>query len=1026
MDINKSRKGISVCASANEVDEAVRQERHKWKIFRIQQVREQARQEARRIRESVRDKELQMVRDLRQELNDQWQAEKENEVQQLQQEYKESLEALGEAHEVAKQQPNASEVLNQLARCNQQKAKRRGQEAQKVQTDQQLQQQHEKTKLLKQRQDVLNREKLRANLIANLPTPEAFKKKTYVVEKKTPAVQFHEAGTFTTTTYVPKNVIIEKEVNSTKPNAKQAAVVEEMAQAVLAEAKCKAAEEEDRKREKRGNEALSRERLRRMYQQLMRQLDQAQRDHQLSSYLKGADSLSIYETEETRLKHHAKLQRLMEKAVGKVLQEEDALQAEDVSSDDTQPAVESSGLSEVTDTSSVMSAQKTSSKKVKDLKSLLDQIKKRRNEILQGVYSSVPEEEEASEKEVIDEAEDKYMRQYTRQEEVESDAQYLQTQITAQDDDDGGMTPNGEDHQQQDQQYGGSKRRGEEKDIHMAATIPVHLLPGTHDGKSICTSKRIVTELPSTKSSLEKSGSDDIERQVNIDEDVSTVGAQTSADEYSRLPSPIVYSLPRDKDLVSSISSGTSSTDYLCPPSSLPFRIPLAKKTMDSLRETQPQRQYVSSRPISKEHEDIHLADTVPVHLLPTHHYNGSTDSSQRFASQLSTLSSNQESSSDDIEIKIKIRGDGSTLKTITPSEDEVPEPVSFIADHEHPMEYSYSGTSSTEYISPPSSLPARNIQTSQLNENLRKIQQQRHKIQHIIDSKSDRSTRQTSLQKSISPSVYYEKLKGEGIGKRPLKKKEKFEMQKKEVLNYYMKKLLQMKGGELKNISASTVEGSGFNVSSLSSFLESLQREKGPSVFNTSSSDSPLSSAHESSIDSNSFSSYYDIDEIPVKLSSHSSSDSIYSYDKGTDTHSNPSERYRIQQSSALTQSYDDESRKPEHPVYSQSNASLNSNIAKPFPHSSVSLGSQSDESNSGIISGGPTDLRRELQVLDSIKNLEQLKKELMNLQHQVFEENLSATKPDSSNSSLSNRSEATYPTVSSDVRQPRKVTFG
>lgn len=59
--------------------------------------------------------------------------------------------------------------------------------------------------------------------------------------------------------------------------------------AAKAEAELQEAEEEAQKREQRGKEALARERLNRRYIELMEKLQQAQQDHQLSSYMRGAD-----------------------------------------------------------------------------------------------------------------------------------------------------------------------------------------------------------------------------------------------------------------------------------------------------------------------------------------------------------------------------------------------------------------------------------------------------------------------------------------------------------------------------------------------------------------------------------------------------------------------------------------------------------------------------------------------------------------------------------------------------------------
>lgn len=74
-----------------------------------------------------------------------------------------------------------------------------------------------------------------------------------------------------------------------QPNAREMARREAEELAARAEAEFQAAEEEEQKREQRGKEALARERLNRRYIELMEKLQQAQQDHQLSSYMKGAD-----------------------------------------------------------------------------------------------------------------------------------------------------------------------------------------------------------------------------------------------------------------------------------------------------------------------------------------------------------------------------------------------------------------------------------------------------------------------------------------------------------------------------------------------------------------------------------------------------------------------------------------------------------------------------------------------------------------------------------------------------------------
>nr|XP_045621006.1 uncharacterized protein LOC123772101 isoform X1 [Procambarus clarkii] len=966
----------SLRVSPNELERAVQEERNKWKIFRIQQVREQAKEEAKRIREAVHNKESQMVQDLRKELYCRWQAEKGNQVQKLQQEYKESLQALGQAHKLANEQPDVSEVLAQRAQFNQQKALKRGGEAGKAHREQRLQQEHGKNKLLKQRQDALNWEKLRASRIASLPTPKAYKKKMCVHEKKVPTVQFYEAGTLTTTSYVPKNVIIEKELKSTKPNAKQVAVAEEMARLAGEEAKRQEAEEETRKGEQRGREALDRERLCRMYEQLMSQLDQAQHDHQLSSYLKGTD-LSVYETEEAKLNHQASLQRQMEKAVENVLQEDTSLS--DVRHDSIRLAADPSGLIDG-DTSRV-SFDQSSYAKVQDLKSLLDRIRQQRRDTLRDIYGFVPEEEESEEDvdkkdNIVDEHEIGQPRKGVGLDDDED----ARKEIDSQDKEAVNIEGSGP----QIDKYRKSRMDVEiDGDIHMAETVPADLLPGYHDGKITNIYKPLFQEV----------SSGDTEITIDISGDGST---QISDNEQLRPMTPMVQSTPKDPVEYSSSESG--STDFRRLPSSLISRKAPVQVTKDSLSKTQPQRQYLSSRPLSKDDQDIHMAETVPFDFLQKKYDGKNTIKSSKSVSQPSSF---QESSSDDIEIKIKIIGNGSTLKTITPS-GETSVSGSSSADH------SISGTRSTVYISPPSSLPKTKVPNLELQDNIRRIQEQRQSIQHMLDSLS-KPNEHSSLLKSASPSAYFEKMKEEGSGKRPLKRIDKFEMQKKQLLHYYLKKLLNMKGNELINISTSTVEGSGFSVDSLGTLLDAVQ-EKNKSVSSSEMSSTSVKEMSEVSYTS----SYKDIDDIPVKLSSVSSAESEYS-SNDMDTlfqASEPPEADRVQHTTAFAHSRDGSITGHEFPAYLQSSR-------ESVPCTPASLTSQSDESRSSSISTK--------SIQNELEKLSQLRKELLTHKN-IFQEFSSTKVPTASSQFHSSKPDVVdmTPTTFIDDKQEQKVTFG
>ncbi|KAK8745613.1 hypothetical protein OTU49_000291 [Cherax quadricarinatus] len=958
----------SLRVSGSELEQVVQQERNKWKIFRIQQVREQAKEEARRIRESVHSKKSQMIQDLRQDLYQQWQAEKENQVQELQKEYKESLQALGKAHELASQQPDVNEILAQRAHCNQEKAARRGDEAKKVHKQQQLQKNHEKNKLLKHRHDALNWEKLRAHRVANLPTPKALKKKTFVKEKEVPRVQYHEAGTFTTTSYHPKNVIIEKELMSAKPNAKQAAVAEEMARLASEDAKRKEAEEDNRKREQRGKEALTRERLCRMYQQLMSQLDQAQHDHQLSTYLTGTD-ISAYKTKESRLKHQASLQKQMEKAVEKILRD-DTSPTEVIYQDHIQLSSDSSGLLEVSDTSRVTSGQEDSGTEVQDMKSLLDRIRQQRRDILKSIYGVIPEEEEGSE-EVFgkdDKPFDEHKTELVRRG-VESDADHPQAEIISQHED---VVHSGDNSEEKYRYRKLRPHTAKDRDIHMAETVPVHLVTDYHD-------RRFISKEASAKHSIQDSNSGD--KEITVDErvDEGSVETQTSDDEHVIPLSPIIHPFTRDKFPAEQSGFETSSTEYLKPPSTLPS-------------ETQRQRQYINSTPFSRDDQDIHMAETVPVNLLPGYDDVRSTTIPKKNASQ---PTSSEESSLDDIIMKIKSDGHRSSLETFTPSEEESSKSLSFISAHllpdKHLIDYSNSGISTTDYISPPSSLPKTKVSGSSLDDDLRRIQQQRESIQHKLDLLSDTANQHSGQ------NAYFEKLKEEGSGKRPLRRKDKFEMQRKEIIHCYLRKLMHLKGPELENMSALTVEGSGFTLSSLNTLVDSLQ-EKDESVF-TVSSPNPSSSVRELA-ESNNNSSYKDIDDVPVKLSSLSSENKYSCSDEEENSLiSKPQQVDRLMHTLSVTHSKDESGRVNGFPGYLQLSR-------KTSPHIVLPLDSQYEESGSLLSSRSGNSIKKELQKLDH------LRKELIT---------------DTSSSFLSIGPEVmgTSPTTNSINKQDQKLSF-
>lgn len=76
------------------------------------QVREQAREEAQRVLSGVRRQESQIRQSMKQDLNLKWQAEKQKEIQELQQEYEDGTRAIGQAHKLAEQQVNNTSIFS--------------------------------------------------------------------------------------------------------------------------------------------------------------------------------------------------------------------------------------------------------------------------------------------------------------------------------------------------------------------------------------------------------------------------------------------------------------------------------------------------------------------------------------------------------------------------------------------------------------------------------------------------------------------------------------------------------------------------------------------------------------------------------------------------------------------------------------------------------------------------------------------------------------------------------------------------
>ena len=121
----------------------------------------------------------------------------------------------------------------------------------------------------------------------------------------------------------------------------------------------------------------------------------------------------------------------------------------------------------------------------------------------------------------------------------------------------------------------------------------------------------------------------------------------------------------------------------------------------------------------------------------------------------------------------------------------------------------------------------------------------------------SSSSGRDQPVSSSIQPiantpvRIYTEKVKQDGTGRRPLRRRDKFELQKKLVLQNYIKRLLDTKQCNVDQISQSTIDGSSIELSSVRVLNKLLENDESVSITNGSSDVFPSSAGQDSS-DSN------------------------------------------------------------------------------------------------------------------------------------------------------------------------------
>ncbi|XP_064159604.1 centrosomal protein of 295 kDa isoform X1 [Anguilla rostrata] len=261
--------------SPNEEAQLIKEEHERRRKLRLQQVREQERCIALQIRKEVqrrRDCELQNLAD---QLQEEWQRQQREKLQDLEKLYQDSLQTLGEGHRNAKENEPDLEAMAQKAEEQHERAAERHREALRVLKTQRLRQQEEQSRHIQARRKAMLVEKERAAKVASLPPPlpEPFEK---IEAKKPPPVKVSDVDNFTVTHFHMPETAVDREEDTAQPDARRAAEEEGRRLEDLGK------EEERERRERlakarlRGSHALRKEHLYQDRERLLQELEHMQ------------------------------------------------------------------------------------------------------------------------------------------------------------------------------------------------------------------------------------------------------------------------------------------------------------------------------------------------------------------------------------------------------------------------------------------------------------------------------------------------------------------------------------------------------------------------------------------------------------------------------------------------------------------------------------------------------------------------------------------------------------------------------
>ncbi|XP_062423318.1 centrosomal protein of 295 kDa isoform X4 [Rhea pennata] len=261
--------------SPNEETMLLKEEYERRRKLRLQQVREQEKYIALRIRQEVKQRREEQLHQLEKALRAEWQKAQDEKIKALEKLYLSSLRAVGEGHRQAKENEPDLEALAKQAEERKQRAEKRHRKALKEQKYQKEKLLREQARRVNARKHALDVERERAAKVASLPPPPPHPLENFEVQK-IPTVKVCSADDFYVTHYHLSEPYVNREMDREQADARLVAEKEVKRLEELQREKERDRREQLEKSHLRGSHALKKVHLAQDRERLLKELEQMQ------------------------------------------------------------------------------------------------------------------------------------------------------------------------------------------------------------------------------------------------------------------------------------------------------------------------------------------------------------------------------------------------------------------------------------------------------------------------------------------------------------------------------------------------------------------------------------------------------------------------------------------------------------------------------------------------------------------------------------------------------------------------------